>query len=130
MSPAQPRLQGLRVLLVEDAVDAAEALRMLLGMEGAQVEVAFDGRQGLRALERDTPDIVISDIGMPNMDGHDFARALRADPRWAALPLIALSGFGRGQDGAATRKAGFDLHVDKPIDIDTLVARIGQLVTR
>ncbi len=120
----EPRLGGLRVLVVEDSIDAAGALRVLLQLEGADVTVAHDGVEGLRCLADDRFDLVLSDIGMPGMDGYEFVANLRQQENSRNLPAIALTGFAREPDIAQAIRAGFDAHVSKPVSLDELVELI------
>lgn len=112
---ASRRHAGLRVLVVDDNVDSAEMLAMLLEAEGYSTHCCFDGQSGLAELDRGY-DVVISDIGLPGMDGFAIARHIRADPRFANVILIALTGYGQPSDVAASRAAGFDHHLIKPIE--------------
>jgi signal transduction histidine kinase/ActR/RegA family two-component response regulator len=109
-----------RVLVVEDHRDAAETLRELLELSGCTVEVAYTGRRGVEAARRFRPDVVLCDLGLPEMNGYEVAAALRADPTTAAARLIALSGYGREEDVLRCRQAGFDLHLTKPVEFAAL----------
>jgi PAS domain S-box-containing protein len=114
-----------RVLVVEDNIDAAQSLRMLLKMNGHEVAVAHDGPSALAAAGSFRPGLVLCDLGLPGgMSGYDVARALRQSPETAATPLIAISGYGREEDQHRSREAGFDLHLTKPVDF----ARIRQIL--
>lgn len=113
-----------RVLVVDDNRDAAESLAMLLEISGYEVRVAYDGMQALEELERFHPDVVLLDIGMPGLDGYEVARRMRASPRGKAVRLVALTGWGQGQDKCRAAEAGFDEHLTKPVDpalIETLL---------
>src|SRR5262249_30291549 len=112
--------EALRILVVEDHRDAAETLRMLLELLGHEVAVAHNGPAGVEAARRFRPDVVLSDLGLPGLDGFAVARALRDDPDTAALRLIALSGYGTEEDRRRCLEAGFDLHLTKPIDLEQL----------
>lgn len=125
-----PRLGGLRLLVVEDSLDAAEALRVLLQFEGADVHVAHDGLQALACLREHAVDLVVSDLGMPNLDGYGLAAALRADAALRHLPCVALTGHGQQADIQRALAAGFGAHVTKPVVLDDLVARILQVTAR
>jgi len=119
-------LQG-RVLVVDDLDDAAASLGMLCELHGAEVRVALDGQEALRVCEAFRPDIVLMDITMPNMDGYEAARRIRAE-EWGVAPLlIALTGWGRDRDIEAARDAGFDGHLLKPVDPESLVQVITDL---
>lgn len=110
----------LRVLVVDDNQDAADSLALLLGSSGHVARVAYSAREALALARQFSPQIAFLDIGMPEMSGHDLARALRADPAFAGLRLVALTGWGEESDRARSKEAGFDLHVTKPIDTATL----------
>jgi signal transduction histidine kinase/CheY-like chemotaxis protein len=109
-----------RILVVEDNADAAETLAEFLVTRGHEVRVAPDGLAALGALAEEVPDVVLLDIGLPGMDGYEVARRLRACACGDRLFLVALTGYGQAEDRARTRDAGFDLHVTKPVDLDTI----------
>jgi signal transduction histidine kinase/CheY-like chemotaxis protein len=109
-----------RILIVDDNRDSADTLGALLGTLGANVSVVYTGPAALEALERLDPDVVILDIGMPEMDGYDVARRIRSRADGARVLLIALTGWGQHHDRERARIAGFDHHVVKPPDIDAL----------
>ena len=117
---------GRRILVIEDNPEAAEALCLLLELEGHQVQVAPDGRSGLALFDSWAPDMVLSDIGLPGgMDGYDVARRLVAslgshDPARARPLLVALSGYGEARDKQRALDAGFHAHLTKPIDGNVL----------
>jgi CheY-like chemotaxis protein len=112
-----------RVLVVDDNVDAARTMAMLLELEGYQVECAFDGQQALDCVRDRPPDALLLDIGLPRLDGLEVARRLRAQSGEAARKrlLVAVSGYGRDQDRAQALQAGFDLHFTKPADPEQLL---------
>ena len=114
--PQRPR----RCLLIEDHVDAAESLAMLLQLIGHEVEVAFDGAAGLAKARSQRPEVVLCDIGLPGMDGYAVARALRAAPETGSAFLIALTGYGQDDDRRRALEAGFDAYLIKPIDLEAL----------
>jgi PAS domain S-box-containing protein len=131
-SAARPRdspdaRRPARVLLVEDNVDAAESLSMLLELLGYQVRVAHDGIAGLDAARREPPDVMLVDIGLPGMDGYELARRVRADPRLAHVILIALTGYGREQDRDSALASGFDRHLVKPVSPEALDGLVAEL---
>jgi len=111
-----------RVLIVDDNRDAADSLGALLGMLGGEVRIEYDGHAAIAAIESWRPEVVLLDLGMPGMDGHEVARRMRAEPRYAALTLVALTGWGQQQDRERTSAAGFDHHLVKPVDIGELRA--------
>ncbi|WP_435020456.1 PAS domain-containing protein [Tundrisphaera sp. TA3] len=116
-SPAK----GARVLVVDDNEDSARGLARLLKVLGNQVEVASDGPTALGLAGWFAPDFVLLDIGLPGMDGYEVARRLRADGL-AGTTIIAVSGYGEEAARSRAREAGFDHHLVKPLDYETLVA--------
>ena len=118
MGGAGPAGLRYRVLVVDDNVDAARSMAMLLELEGYEVECAFDGAQALVCVQRHPPDAVLLDIGLPSLDGLEVARRLRAEPGEAARKrlLVAVSGYGRDQDREQAYQAGFNRHLTKPAD--------------
>lgn len=122
-----PALAGdsRRVLVVDDNVDAARSLAMLLTAWGHEASLAHDGPAALAEAARLAPDVVLLDIGLPRMDGYEVARRLRATPEGAGLLLIALTGYGQDEDRRRSREAGFDHHLVKPVDTDALRDLLG-----
>lgn len=114
-----------RILVVDDSKDGADSLRMVLQILGADPRVAYDGRSALETIRSFRPAVVLLDIGMPDMDGHEVARRVRADPELAAVRLIALTGWGTEEDRRRSAESGFDEHWVKPVDPDKLVAIAG-----
>lgn len=114
--PTHGRGLPARVLVVDDNEDAAHTLRLLLEEEGHRVETAHDGPSALSAALRLQPDVVLLDLGLPEMDGLEVARRLRARSPERQPLLVALTGWGQEKDKARTRSAGFDLHVTKPVE--------------
>src|SRR5438552_2544430 len=112
----------LKILLVEDHQDTAESLAAMLEGWGHEVQVAFDGLAALRAVAALAPDVVLSDLGRPSLDGYEFARRLRQQPGFGRVLLVALSGYGREEDKRRSLEAGFDHHLVKPPDMDVLQA--------
>ena len=113
-------LPSRRVLVVDDNVDAAESLAMLLRLQGQEVAVAYDGPTALEKARVAQPALAFLDIGMPGMDGHELARKLRQEPELGNLVLIALTGWGQEEDRRRSREAGFNVHLTKPASPDTL----------
>jgi two-component system CheB/CheR fusion protein len=111
---------GLRILVVEDNVDAAESLATTIGLWGHDVRVAFDGPAALELAEGWAPGLILSDLGLPGMSGYELARRLRAQPAFGGGVLVALSGFGREEDKRQAVEAGFDHHFVKPCPLDVL----------
>ena len=116
---------GLRVLVADDNVDAANSLGMVLEALGAAPCVVHDGAAALRAADSFDPDVLLLDIGMPGMDGYEVARRLRAEPRFRDLLLVAVSGWSDIRDVHRTREAGFDHHLAKPVDVSGLAGILG-----
>ena len=113
-------IAGRRILVVDDNRDAAESLRMMLELLGAEVHVAYDGRAALAKFAELKPAAVLLDIGMPEMNGYEVARAIRT--RFAGHParIVALTGWGQENDRRRSREAGFDHHLVKPADLRAL----------
>jgi PAS domain S-box-containing protein len=112
----------MRIMVVDDNLDAAESLATLLEAVGHQVRVAEDGAGALARGLRDVPDVFILDIGLPGIDGFELARRLRANSATRHCRLIALSGYGQAQDLAMSAQAGFDHHLVKPVETARLFA--------
>jgi signal transduction histidine kinase/ActR/RegA family two-component response regulator len=119
-APRAPRGRG-RVLVVDDNVDAAETLAVLLETEGYDVRTASDAAGALALLDAFPPGIAILDIGLPAMDGYELARCLRADARVPGMRLVALTGYGRDPDRQRAADSGFDEHLVKPVSAETLL---------
>lgn len=111
---------GLRLLVVDDYTEGLIPFAEVLRLEGAIVDLASNGREALGALESKTYDLLISDLGMPEMDGYELIREIRRRASTAELYAIAMSGFGRRADARKAFDAGFDAHVPKPATIDEL----------
>jgi PAS domain S-box-containing protein len=117
-----------RTLLVEDNDDAREMLRTLLTLDGHTVYEAGNGIAGLAAALEHRPDIAIIDIGLPEMDGYEVARRLRASETLKAIKLIALTGYGQPDDARQARDAGFDVHVVKPVEPERLAEALAAAI--
>lgn len=113
-----------RVLLVDDNRDTVESMQVLLEMEGHTVALAFCGRAALDQAARIRPEVVVLDIGLPDISGHEVARRLRADTSSSAPLLVALTGYGHDQDREAAREAGFDRYLLKPAEPAMLMALV------
>ncbi|MDQ6893033.1 MAG: ATP-binding protein [Acidobacteriota bacterium] len=109
-----------KVLVVDDNLDAADGLAELIRSMGHSVRTVYDGASAIREAERLHPEIVVLDIGMPGMDGHEVARRLRKDLGLKSAILVALSGYGQKSDRLLSREAGFDHHLVKPVDLTAL----------
>lgn len=123
-APFRPR----RILIIEDLVDSATTLQLLLRLLGHQVEAVLDGEAGLARAGRQAPDVLVCDIGLPGrLSGYDVARIFRSDPRLAGTRLIALTGLATPEDKARAAEAGFDVHLTKPVDPATWEAILASL---
>lgn len=123
-------LAGLRILVVDDMEDMLMIFKSLLEMNGATVFEATGAIDGLALLEREQVDLLISDISMPEIDGYEFLRRVRAQPRFAQLPAIAITGMRRDADIAQARAAGFTAHLGKPVSVERLNAVVCELLPR
>ena len=119
-------VEHLRVLVVEDNHDAAEALTMLLELFGHRVAVASDGLTAIEAVQKNVFDIALVDIGLPGIDGYEVARRIRMTPHAKTLMLIALTGYGQDADKQLALSAGFDEHLTKPVKIERLQALLSR----
>ncbi|WP_305822316.1 hybrid sensor histidine kinase/response regulator [Massilia brevitalea] len=116
----------LRIMLVDDNVDAAQTLAALLEGVGHFVRTIHDPRQVPAAAAQEVPDVFILDIGMPDIDGHALARRLREQPALREAAYVALTGYGQASDRASSRAAGFDHHLVKPVDAGQLLALLDE----
>ena len=116
---AQPKTPR-RVLIVDDSPDVADSLALLLSIIGATVRVAYSGAGGLAACAEFAPELVLLDISMPDMDGFETARRMRALPAGKNAVLVALSGRGEEETRSRVESAGFDRHLSKPADLGEL----------
>jgi CheY-like chemotaxis protein len=122
----------VRVLIVDDEEDARGLLSAILEECEAIVETAASVGQAIEAVRRSPPDLLISDIGMPDEDGYGLLRRLRADedPKVNALPAVALTAYAGEEDRARSMAAGFQIHLAKPVDPEALIAAAEQLVKK
>jgi PAS domain S-box-containing protein len=119
-SPLAAGVPALRIVVVEDNVDAAESFKTLLETCGHDVRVAHDGLEALGLVETFSPSAAFVDLGLPGLDGFEVARRLRRRADRGGLLLVALSGYGRDEDKAQARDAGFDHHLTKPIALEAV----------
>jgi signal transduction histidine kinase/ActR/RegA family two-component response regulator len=129
---AAAQLRGLRALIVDDEPDAREMLQVMLGQYGIQVKTSATVQEALELLERWKPDVLISDVGMPNEDGYSLILRLRAlgHERGGHIPAIALTGYSRQEDRSQLLAAGYQMHMSKPVDLSQLVNAIMSLSGR
>jgi CheY-like chemotaxis protein len=127
---ADEPLAGIRVLVVDDEPDARQLVRRVLGDCGAEVAVAESADEAMQLVEGFRPDILVSDVGMPDQDGYDLIRQVRSRLAAKTLPAVALTAFARSEDRRRALLAGFQTHVAKPVDPEELVAVVASLVER
>ena len=120
----------MRVLVIEDNEDAALSLRDVLQLAGHRVDVAYTAADGIEKALRTHPDAVLCDIGLPDRDGYEVARAIRREEASAGTMLIALTGYGTAADQDRAAHAGFDAHVTKPADLDRLRALLARAMAQ
>jgi CheY-like chemotaxis protein len=113
--PSQSATTQLRVLIVDDNRDNVASLRILLGMMGHDVHTAYDGLEGIETAGQVRPDVVLLDIGMPKLDGHETCRRIRSQHWGREMVLIAQTGWGQDEDRRRTSAVGFDYHLIKPV---------------
>jgi CheY-like chemotaxis protein len=116
------RLPPYRILIVDDNREAAESLGVLLEELGETISLAFGGREALQVVDTFEPEVVLVDIGMPGMDGYEVCRRIRAAPGHRQTLLVALTGWGQDEDRERSRRAGFDHHFVKPLNVQKLRA--------
>jgi CheY-like chemotaxis protein len=119
-----------RVLLVDDNVDAVDAIGEALQGEGYEVRVVYDGATAVTTAAEFDPGVIVLDLGLPEIDGYEVARRLREQPQHAGTLIVALTGFGAESDHLRTRQAGFDEHLVKPVDLEVLFDIIRQRFQR
>lgn len=124
------RLDGLKVLVIEDATDTRELLGIVLQAYGCQVELADSVARAWELVQVRKPEVIISDIGMPEADGYEFARRLRQTPGFEDIPMIALTGYAMDADRQKAYDSGFDGHLPKPVDPEILVRTVYELHLR
>ncbi|MBD2021367.1 response regulator, partial [Leptolyngbya sp. FACHB-36] len=128
LMPDSSVLAGLRILAVDDEPDMRELLLTILEQNGIEVRAAASATEALDALEQFQPDVLISDVGMPEMDGYALIRQIRLLPDLATLPAIALTAYAGEIDQQQALQAGFQHHLAKPVEPDQLIQVIAALV--
>ncbi|HEX3251065.1 MAG TPA: PAS domain S-box protein [Pyrinomonadaceae bacterium] len=116
-----------RVMIVDDNIDSAESLSMLLEITGNKTLVAHDGIEALEGVEKYRPEVILLDIGLPKLDGHEVCRRVRELPWAKDIVIIALTGWGQEDDRRKSEEAGFNGHLVKPVDYDRLLELLGKL---
>lgn len=114
-------LGARRVLVVDDNADAAELVGEVMALQGHVVAVVNGGREALAAVTKFLPDVVFLDIGMPDMDGYEVAAALRRNPSLNSARIVALTAWGDKESRARAVACGFDAHLVKPANLDSLI---------
>ncbi len=122
---AQPAIRR-RVLVVDDNVDGAESVAMLLRLWGHDVHLAYNGPESLSAARELNPDVMLIDIGLPGMSGYDVAKHLRQNPQFQKTLLVAITGYGQTDDVRRSADSGFDFHLTKPVDPEDLERVLAQ----
>ena len=121
-------LAGVRVLVVDDNVDAADAFEALLSRQGSEVRTAYDGVAALREAQEMQPDVVLMDIGLPKLTGHEVAAQIRSSEWGKQMILIAVSGWGNEEDKRRSYAAGFERHLVKPVEPRRLMDVMSELL--
>jgi CheY-like chemotaxis protein len=116
-----------RILVVDDNRDAADSLALLLTFQGNEVRTAYDGLEAVEAAAAFKPDIVLSDIGMPRLNGYEAAQRIREQCRGRRMVLIAMTGWGQEEDKRHANEAGYDFHLVKPVDVAALERLLSSL---
>jgi CheY-like chemotaxis protein len=119
-----------RVLVVDDNIDAADSIAMILRLQGYDVRCTHDGLSALDAAKTYHPDVIVLDIGLPGLSGYEVARQLRLDPEFASTPVVAVTGYGQDVDRKRSQTAGIDYHLTKPVDPATLQQLLAKPQTR
>jgi CheY-like chemotaxis protein len=118
---------GRTIIVVDDNRDSAESLAMLLEISGNKAFMAHDGVEAIEAIKKHRPDVVLLDIGLPRMDGHEVCRYVREQPWGKNIVVIALTGWGQEDDRRKSEEAGFNGHLVKPVDYDKLLELLSEL---
>jgi CheY-like chemotaxis protein len=118
------RLPRQKILIVDDHVDAADTLALLLELEGHETQAVYLSTEAIERATWFKPDVVLLDIGLPVMNGYELAQRFRSTPELAGVRLVALTGYGKSEDQQRTKAAGFDEHLVKPVDAATLNAAL------
>jgi CheY-like chemotaxis protein len=116
-----------RILIVDDNRDSADSLAMLLEITGNKTYLAHDGIEAIEAIEKHRPEVVLLDIGLPKLNGHEVCRRVREQPWGKDIVVIALTGWGQEDDRRKSEQAGFNGHLVKPVDYEKLLELLGEL---
>jgi len=126
MAKSHSGASGARILIVEDNVDSADTMQMLLAISGHEARTAYDGASALQLAREFKPEVVLCDIGLPGKDGYQVARELRELPETRSALLVALTGYGHDEDRQRAVEAGFDAFQVKPVEPDALQALLAK----
>jgi CheY-like chemotaxis protein len=116
-----------RILIVDDNADAANSLAQVLALDGHVTEPVYSAQEALSRASSFAPEVVLLDLGLPEMDGYEVARRLRERPEFAAVRIIALTGYGQSENVRRSWQAGFDDHLTKPVDLAALERVLAEL---
>jgi CheY-like chemotaxis protein len=117
---APPKVEPQSILVVDDNVDAAGSLVRLLKVSGHKTFVAHDGLTAIAEAKKHQPDVVLLDVGLPKLDGHEACRRIRSQPWGKTMLIVALTGWSQDEDRRKSKEAGFDAHMVKPLNFDEL----------
>jgi CheY-like chemotaxis protein len=125
-----PRLEGLKVLVVDDDQDTCETVGAALAAAGAEIRTCLSASQALAAIDAGVPDLLVSDIAMPGDDGYSLIRKIRARKaeEGGRMPAVALTAYGRTEDRVKALSAGFHMHVGKPVEPSQLVSVVASVM--
>lgn len=131
-SAIEKSLTGLNVLVVDDEIDALELIKIFLETSGAQVSTAQSVAQALENIKQSAPDVIVSDIGMPGVNGYEFIENVRrlAPEKGGKIPAIALTAYARNEDRLEALRYGFQTHIAKPVEMNELITTVASLATR
>jgi len=115
---------NMSVLVVDDNIDSAQTMAQVLDILGYATFTAHDGLEALKAAERHAPRVVLLDIGLPHLNGHEVAKRIRSSSWGGNMLLIALSGWGQQEDRRRSQESGFDHHFVKPVDLEVLMETV------
>lgn len=118
-----------KILLVEDTLDALHNLRDLLSMEGFEIAIATDGSEAIQALQLFTPDLIITDLGMPNMDGFTFVENIKNTEQLRSIPVIVFSANGTAENEMRSRQLGVSRFLVKPSSVDIILKSIHEILS-
>ncbi len=119
-------VQRRRILIVDDNRDSVETMATLIRLSGHEIEMAHDGETALEKAKSFKPEIILLDVGLPDMHGYEVAERLRAIPENKSLVIVALTGYGNEEDRRRAMDAGFDYHFVKPVDFTALESLINK----